>query len=1264
MCLLAGAVLMLGMISHADEARAATCGPPCPALLSVTASAASASTANVSATVFTYGFSTIWSVELGTSAGVYELGSFPGGIAPGDASGGTPVTTTLSSLTPGIVYHYRLAASSLGGSNVSDDRTFTIDPCSLDLCPSIDNARTTSVGTETARIEANVFPRSSATQWSVQYGTTAAYGTTVVGGLVSPPGPVPVAVELAGLAPRTTYHYRLVATNAEGTTESAGTTFTTVDPCTVDQCPAIGPVTIVGTGFTDAAVSFSLFTRSASTSWHVEYGRTTAYGAVTAPVVRPAETNPYAEGFSLTGLDRDAGYHFRIVATSSRGTTTSPDFTFATKNPCDFDQCPAIASARATPTALDKVLVTLNVGTRGSDTDWVVDYGPTAAYGVTVVGPSVEGDLTGVSDVGVELTGLTPGQPYHWRVRATNANGTTFGPDGTFSIDPCLLHLCPTIAATATRDVEHDRAVVETTIDTRSFPASWHVEYGTSPTLGSRVDGTPIPGDLTGGSSVALPLTDLVPLTTYSYRVVAETAAGTATSAVKTFTTGAAPDPCEIALCPSGSLEPVSRHSRRVLLTGELFTYGSPTTWAVEYGPTTAYGSLATGLALPAGEANAASPIEIELAGLDPSTTYHYRIVATNAAGTGRSGADTFTTTAGFQNIEALDWQRGPDLPKPWFAFTGSRLDNRIFVAGNDPLGRTYSLDPFGVDDEWLLEPSTAPYYTQEEGSANLDGMLWVVGSGHLIGDAGLTGVITQVYDADAHTWSLGAALPDQRPRFAPALAVAGGTLYLFGGRTVPGPGSADFHADGWMLASDRSHWVPVAPPPVPVSDAAIATGLDGRIYLFGGISCGGPGPVPGTCSRGAVVDRVQAYDPATGTWTQETPLPSARYGAAAAVVGLGILVVGGLDELPTLNPSSGVNTYPPALRTVSVYEYSGDRWLTSPPTLERHEEHAVISIGRELWVVGGRSTEPLVVTEYVTAAVIVKAVPSPAVPDGASGWYRTTPTLDVDASNGVGGPAELRYGFGGWSAHAYTGAVAVAVPDGVQTFHYGARDAVGNASAIATRTLRVDTVAPTLSVVRSGGNFTATVSDAASGVERVEFAAVTATGIVAVATDSTAPYTASFALFPAGTQAIQATAFDRAGHETTVTTPVAVLSACIDHWHPKLDKPARMSRGDLNVRFRYCDEDDDDGENSHGRRHGPPAQIRVWKLNSVGVRVAEIAVTPKRPNIGDAFRREGSHMAYHWDLRLVAAGRYRVYALVDGIAEVAGPEIEIKQKK
>ena len=77
---------------------------------------------------------------------------------------------------------------------------------------------------------------------------------------------------------------------------------------------------------------------------------------------------------------------------------------------------------------------------------------------------------------------------------------------------------------------------------------------------------------------------------------------------------------------------------------GSVVASGLPTLVTVNYGLTTAYGSVTTGVE--GGAATKPKNVTLSLTGLTPNTTYHYQAVATNALGT-TNGADlTFTTPA------------------------------------------------------------------------------------------------------------------------------------------------------------------------------------------------------------------------------------------------------------------------------------------------------------------------------------------------------------------------------------------------------------------------------------------------------------------------------------------------------------------------------------------------------------------------------------------------------------------------------------------
>lgn len=60
-----------------------------------------------------------------------------------------------------------------------------------------------------------------------QIGTTTGYGLQTAARPISGVGRVPVKASFTGLSPRTVYHYRLVATSADGTTRGTDHTFRT-----------------------------------------------------------------------------------------------------------------------------------------------------------------------------------------------------------------------------------------------------------------------------------------------------------------------------------------------------------------------------------------------------------------------------------------------------------------------------------------------------------------------------------------------------------------------------------------------------------------------------------------------------------------------------------------------------------------------------------------------------------------------------------------------------------------------------------------------------------------------------------------------------------------------------------------------------------------------------------------------------------------------------------------------------------------------------
>lgn len=159
------------------------------------------------------------------------------------------------------------------------------------------------------------------------------------------------------------------------------------------------------------------------------------------------------------------------------------------------------------------------------------------------------------------------------------------------------------------------------------------------------------------GSSVSDDLA-LAPNTTYKVRLVAFNSAAASTSSPATFTTVQSPP--EVV---TGTASPLSATAEE--LQGTINPFGLPTTYHFEYGLGTDYGS-----SVPVPEATAfngtvARTFTRQVAGLQSGTLYHFRLVATNAAGTTLGADQTFATNGsavrGYEQVSPVN-KRGATL--------------------------------------------------------------------------------------------------------------------------------------------------------------------------------------------------------------------------------------------------------------------------------------------------------------------------------------------------------------------------------------------------------------------------------------------------------------------------------------------------------------------------------------------------------------------------------------------------------------------------
>jgi hypothetical protein len=225
---------------------------------------------------------------------------------------------------------------------------------------------------------------------------------------------------------------------------------------------------------------------------------------------------------------------------------------------------------------------------------------------------------------------------YHLRVNTATA-GLGYTPSD--AVGPVTNPPPPEVNTGAASDITDTRATLNGTIDPNGRQTSYFFEYGTTTAYGSKA---PIPnGDAGSGTTlqgVSAAISGLSPSTTYNFRLVAQSSAGTTTGANRTFTTAALPPAPQAA---TGAAHSITHEIATI--TGVVDPNGVATNYRFEYGTTTAYG-----LETPAGSAGSGFDdvaVSASVSGLAPSTVYHYRLVATSAGGASTGSDETFTTS-------------------------------------------------------------------------------------------------------------------------------------------------------------------------------------------------------------------------------------------------------------------------------------------------------------------------------------------------------------------------------------------------------------------------------------------------------------------------------------------------------------------------------------------------------------------------------------------------------------------------------------------
>jgi len=597
---------------------------------------------------------------LGTLPLSYQWYQGESGTTTTPVGNNSPTFTTPEILTD-TSYWVRVTNAETSAGVDSDTATLTVAQL-----PAVVTSTATDITTTTAKLTGSVNPNSASTTAQFEYGITTSYGSAV-SVLLSPDNgtdSLNVSADLTGLLPETTYHYRLTATNIAGSYSGEDMTFSTYPEVPFTYTTADGTITITRYTGTGGAVSIpatiegvavtaigkqAFKGQAALTSMTIPEGITTigdqAFFGCTGLVsihIPASVTNigllatltddksDHTPGV-LTSVNVDLGNtNFRSVdgVLFNKDLTTLIQFPVGINGSYTIPDTVAVIgyAAFAFNQNLTSVIITPSVTQIG-------DY---AFYGcLNLVSVAFLGDAPAIGnstfdDVSSNLKILH--LPESTGFTTPTWQGIPTSPDPVITNPPASIV------------INSGESTILSVTAAGSEPISYQWYQGLP-----GPNATPVGSDL---SSFTTP--NLNESTNYWVHITSGNNPTGVNSSVAIITVNHPP------VVATGNSSGVT--DTTATLGGAVTPNGHTTTAQFEYGLTTAYGSTVSVILSPDNGTDSLN-VSADLTGLLPETTYHYRLAATNIAGTITGYDMTFSTS--------------PEVP-----FTYTTADGKITITG------------------------------------------------------------------------------------------------------------------------------------------------------------------------------------------------------------------------------------------------------------------------------------------------------------------------------------------------------------------------------------------------------------------------------------------------------------------------------------------------------------------------------------------------------------------------------------------------------
>ena len=405
----------------------------------------------------------------------------------------------------------------------------------------------TSTNNETATLNGTISPQGVSMVWYFEFdddadftpsGSDATDVQEVPGtpGTSSSSNTVPVSFNATGLNHTKTYYYRTVGVATSGTGDALVETYLYgVTRQFSYGAPAAPTITGITCGNGSLSVAFTAGSANGGTITNYQYS--IDGGDTFTSLGTPATTSP----ISITGLTNGTEYSVSIRAITN--TKTGDDSATVAGTPCGTPSSTTVAATSVQPTT-----ATLNGHLTGNGNalasiSFTWGTSSTLASGNTTTNANVT-TLLGTANaypVFANLTGLTGGTTYYFRVSGTYSNGQSTTQGSILSFVTPNAAVSPTATTDPASNIQETTATLNGTGTSNGASSTISFTWGTSSTLSSGTTTTAATqSPLSAGASaspVTLNLTGLTGGTTYYFRVAITNTNGSANGVIRSFTT-------------------------------------------------------------------------------------------------------------------------------------------------------------------------------------------------------------------------------------------------------------------------------------------------------------------------------------------------------------------------------------------------------------------------------------------------------------------------------------------------------------------------------------------------------------------------------------------------------------------------------------------------------------------------------------------------------------------------------------------------------